>query len=200
MKKSRLKSGPIFFATAAIILSLAAFQRNLVLINEIALWQDAAKKSPLKARPHTNVGMVYDTEGNLAQAQGEYNKAIQLEPDYLGPYGPLAVIYGKKGDVDRAIRMLLWMIPRLPQKDPKAHTALGVAYKIKGMLNEAEMEFQKALAINPHYETARYNLAQVYEQMGLRQEAFEHYKRFTETAPPEMKELAEKVKDKIAQP
>ena len=35
--------------------------------------------------------------------------------------------------------------------------------------------------------------------MGLKQEAFEHYRRFIENASPEMKELAEQVKNKIAQ-
>lgn len=192
-----LKYETAFFVAIAVILSIAAFQRNILWTNKMALWQDAMVQSPLKARPHTNVGLVYDEEGAMDKAQGEYNRAIQLEPDYLAPYGPLAVIYGKKGDVDRAIRMLLWMIPRLPQKDPKAHTALGVAYKIKGMLNEAETEFQKALAINPHYGTAHYNLAQVYEQMGLKQEASEHYRKFIETAPPEMKELSDKVREKL---
>ncbi|MBI3755780.1 MAG: tetratricopeptide repeat protein, partial [Deltaproteobacteria bacterium] len=148
-----LKYATAFFVAIAVILSIAAFERNILWTNKMALWQDTMYKSLFKARPHTNVGMAYDEEGALDKAEEEYKKAIQLEPDYLAPYGPLAVIYGKKGDVDRAIRILSWMIPRLPEKDPKIHTALGVAYKIKGMLNEAEMEFQKALAINPHYET-----------------------------------------------
>ena len=193
----RYKFQLIVFIAAIIILSIATFQRNMAWKTEISLWQDARDKSSLKARPHANMGFVYDNEGNLDMAQEEYNRAIQLEPNYLAPYGPLAVIYGKKGDVDKTIKMLLWVIPRLPNKDPRFYTALGVAYKVKGLLKEAEIEFQKALMINPNYDTAHYNLAEIYEQMGLKQEAFEHYRRFVETAPQEMKELAEKVRARL---
>lgn len=191
-----LKSGIIFFIAAIIIISVVSFHRNSDWLTAMDLWSNAVKKSPKKARTHANVGLTYDKEGNLDKAKEEYDRAILLEPNYLAPYGPLAVIYGKRGDIDRAIRILSWMIPRLPQKDPKVFTALGVAYKIKGMLKEAETELKKALAINPHYDVAHYNLAQVYEQMGLKDEALEHYRRFIETAPPELKELAEKVKVK----
>lgn len=163
----------------------------------MALWQDVRNKSSLKARPHANIGLIYDSEGNLDMAEKEYDRAIRLEPDYLAPYGSLAVIYGKRGDVDRAIRIFLWMIPRLPNADFKAHTGLGVAYKIKGFLREAEAEFQKSLAINPDYEIANYNLAEVYEQMGLKDEALKHYKRFLETASPEYKELSDEIKRKL---
>ena len=195
----RYKFQLIVFIAAIIILSIAAFQRNMAWTTEISLWQDARDKSSLKARPHANVGFVYYKQGNLDMAQEEYNRAIQLDPDYLAPYGPLAVIYGKKGDVDRAIKMLLWVIPRLPNKDkdPRFYTALGVAYKVKGLLKEAEIEFQKALMINPNYDTAHYNLAEIYKQTGLKQEAFEHYRRFVETAPPEMKELVEQVRARL---
>lgn len=175
-----LKHKHVFFIAIAAVFSIVAFERNILWTSKMALWQDAMGKSPFKARPHANVGLGYDEQGALDKAEYEYNKAIQLEPDYLAPYGPLAVIYGKRGDVDRAIRILLLIIPRLPQKDPKVFTSLGVAYKIKGMLNEAEIEFQKALAINPHYDTAHYNLAQVYEQMGLHGKADEEHKKFEE--------------------
>lgn len=177
-----------FFIAALIVLSASSFGRNGVWATRMGLWSDAVKKSSQKARPHTIVGLAYDEQGDMDKAEAEYYRAMRLEPDYLAPYAPLAGIYGKKGDVDTAIRILLWVMPRLPQEDPKTHTSLGVAYKIKGMLKEAASELKKAISLNPHYGIAHYNLAQVYEQMGLRQEALEHYRKFVETAPPEMKE------------
>lgn len=179
-----LKSRPLFFIVIAAMFSTVALQRNIVWGGRAAIWLDATQKSPRKARPHVNVGLFYDMAGDIDNAQREYKRAIQLEPDYLAPYGPLAVIYGKKGDIDTAINMLLWAIERLPDKDPKLNTALGVAYRAKGMLKEAEIEFQKALMINPYYDTAHYNLAQVYEEMGLKDESLKHYRSFLETAIP----------------
>lgn len=174
-----------FFIAAITVLCIAAFQKNNVWMQEITLWQDAVKKSPLKARPHTNVGLVYDKEGNLDKAEDEYKRAIQLEPDYLGPYGPLAVIYGKQGDIDKAIEIFLWVIPRLPEKDYKVHTGLGVAYMIKGLLKEAEEEFHEALRINPNYEIAHYNLAELYGKIGLRDKTLKHWEEYLKLVPPD---------------
>jgi len=189
-----LKSELFFFAAVGIIFSIVTFQKNVLWGSEKGLWLDILQKSPSKARPHTNLGMAYDLDGNIAKAEDEYNKAIQLEPDYLAAYAPLAVMYGKRGDVDRAIEMFLWLIPRLPNRDPKAHTGLGVAYMIKGLLKDAEREFQEALKIDPNYEIAHYNLAEIYGQMGLKDEALKHYKIFIENAPPAQKELVIKIK------
>lgn len=189
-----LKSELILFSAVGIILFIVAFQKNILWGSEKGLWVDVVQKSSSKARPHTNLGMVYDLDGDAAKAEGEYKKAIQLEPDYLAPYAPLAVIYGKRGDVDRAIEMFLWLIPKLPNRDPKAHTGLGVAYMVKGLLKDAEREFQEALKVDPNYEIAHYNLAEIYGQMGLKDEALKHYKIFIENAPPEQKELVIKVK------
>lgn len=179
-----LKFRPLFFVVIAAMCATVAFQRNIIWSGRAAIWLDATQKSPRKARPHVNVGLFYDMTGDLDNAQYEYKIAIQVEPDYLSPYGPLAVIYGKKGDIDTAINMLLWVIERLPGKDPKLNTALGVAYRAKGMLKEAEIEFQKAIRINPYYDTAHYNLAQVYEEMGFKDEALQHYRSFIDTTIP----------------
>jgi len=181
-----LKSRLFFFVVIAAMVSTASFQRSMVWSRKAAIWLDANQKSPWKARPNVNLGLFYDMAGELNNAQNKYKRAIQLEPDYLAPYGPLAVIYGKKGDIDTAISLLLWTIERLQVKDPKLNTALGVAYRAKGMLKEAEIEFQKALMINPYYDAAHLNLAQVYEEMGLKDDSLKHYRSFIETETPSL--------------
>ena len=141
-------------------LALASFWRNYPWKNDLKLWLDIAGKSPLKARPHTNVGISYDEAGDISAAEEEYLISIRLDPSYLYPYAPLAVIYGKRGDIDRATEILLWFTSEQPL-DYKAHTGLGVAYMLKGRFKEARVELEEALRINPDYELAKERLLEV---------------------------------------
>ena len=49
-----------------------------------------------------------------------------------------------------------------------------------GMLNEAISEYRAALALNPAYAKAHYNLSMAYDAQGNREKAFFHRKRAEE--------------------
>jgi len=65
-----------------VLLGLFTGVRNNDYRSEIALWEDAVKKSPLKARPHNNLGYAYFLEGRQKEAEKEYLEALRLDPDY----------------------------------------------------------------------------------------------------------------------
>ena len=70
-------------ATALILLlCLFTYKRNLLYEDEISLWSDTVHKSPLKARPHNNLGHAYAMSGEWEQALKEFRIAAQLNPDY----------------------------------------------------------------------------------------------------------------------
>jgi tetratricopeptide (TPR) repeat protein len=70
---------------AAAVLVLGAFTvlRNLDYRTEIALWEDAARKSPHKARVHNNLGDAYARAGDRDRARSSFLKALEVDPDYL---------------------------------------------------------------------------------------------------------------------
>jgi hypothetical protein len=70
---------------AAVALVLGAFTvlRNLDYRTEIALWEDAARKSPHKARVHNNLGDAYARAGDRDRARASFLKAVEVDPDYL---------------------------------------------------------------------------------------------------------------------
>ncbi|MBI5598263.1 MAG: tetratricopeptide repeat protein [Deltaproteobacteria bacterium] len=171
------------FIVMAGILAGGAYMRNHTWGNGFILWADAVAKSPSKSRPHTNLGMLRDLSGDIVAAEEEYKRAISLEPDYVAPYGPLAVIYGKRGDTARAIGMFRWVLDNWRGNDPRLHTGLGIAYMDRGLFREAEEEFKKALVAEPRYEIAHYNLARLYDEMGLKDLAMRHYMAYRELAP-----------------
>lgn len=64
-------------------LGYATIQRNLVYGSEIAFWQDAAAKSPAKARVFNNLGFVYQQGGRLDEAEAAYRRALELDPAHV---------------------------------------------------------------------------------------------------------------------
>jgi len=72
-------------ALALLLAGLAAFTmlRNDDYRSEVALWEDAARKSPHKARVHNNLGDAYRQAGEPAKARASFARALSIDPDYL---------------------------------------------------------------------------------------------------------------------
>ena len=77
-----LDSRILHVAAGALLLTLASLTvlRNQVYANEICLWEDTAMKSPHKARVHNNLGYAYLLTQRREDARGEFNVALQLDP------------------------------------------------------------------------------------------------------------------------
>ena len=73
------------YSTAVIIvlvLCICTYQRNMLYRDQLSLWSDTVAKSPLKARPHNNLGHAYALVGDWDRAIEEFRTAAQLDPDY----------------------------------------------------------------------------------------------------------------------
>ena len=69
----------------ALLLALASLTllRNQVYVDEIALWEDTALKSPHKARAHNNLGHAYKLAGRSEEARREFTLALRLDPGHI---------------------------------------------------------------------------------------------------------------------
>jgi len=75
--------GVAFAALLVVALVVLTQQRNEVYRSEVAFWQDIARKNPLSARAHNNLGYALAQAGDVAAALGAYDAAIRLQPaDY----------------------------------------------------------------------------------------------------------------------
>jgi tetratricopeptide (TPR) repeat protein len=162
------------FVLAVLILSGATYTRNTVWKDETSLWEDVAKKSPNKARPHNNLGFAYASKGLIDMAIAEFQTALRLEPHYTVAHYNLGVIYYSKGLIDMAIEQYQTAL-RLKPDYTKAHNNLGNAYQSKGLIDMAIAEFQTALRLEPHYAVVHYNLGNAYQSKGLIDMAIEQY-------------------------
>lgn len=82
-------AGAVFGVVAGAVLlgsGFATHQRNQVYRSGIAFWEDAARKSPGKARVFNNLGFVYQQGGRLDEAEAAYARALELDPAHVRAY------------------------------------------------------------------------------------------------------------------
>lgn len=131
------------------IISLITFHRNHIWIDEITLWRDAVKKSPVKARPHNELGrsISIDNKALIEEAIGEFLMAIRLDPQTPGYYMNLGHAYIYIGAFKQAIEMENKAITI----DPGWHQpyyGLALAYELLGNKNEAIKNWEMFLKLS----------------------------------------------------
>ncbi|KAF0146227.1 MAG: hypothetical protein FD156_254 [Nitrospirae bacterium] len=161
-------------ATAVIVLSIAAYQRNIVWQDEMSLWEDVVRKSPQKARGHNNLGIAYKDKGLTDKAIEHYQIALRINPDYVEAYNNLGAAYYNKGLTDMAIEHYQIAL-RINPNYAEAYNNLGAAYYNKSLTDKGIEHYQIALKLYPDYADAHYNLGVTYEIRGLLDKAIKEY-------------------------
>ena len=140
-----------FYMMAGIIcvaFSLLTYQRNEVWKDGITLWNDTIRKSPHKARPYLNRGNYYlFKQGNLEGAMSDYNKSIEVDPNYIAAYCTLADLYFSEGKFNQAImeysKAIMIKDPNYLNKADLYYNR-GVAYFYQGRFTQALSDLYKA--------------------------------------------------------
>ncbi len=165
-----------------LILSGATLSRNAVWrLDETGFWEDAVRKSPHKFRPRYNLGVQYDKQGLLQQAEQEFRIAIELNPADAKPHNNLGWVYVQEDRFDEAavefrtatrlnpshyrawknLQAAYEMLGRYSDSEKAGRNAEAVSHYAKGMLlaqqgrfGEAIRELKTALLLNPDYADA----------------------------------------------
>ncbi len=153
-------------ARSALASSLAARGRTAEATVE---YQAAMKIQPL---PETAVGLgdLYMQANQKDKAKAEYQKALEINPNYAPAHRQLGVLYNREGDVVGASSELsravildssdktaagelisLWQaqVGRNPN-DVNAHLGLARAYQLSGDLRSAQGEYRQVVMIDPN--------------------------------------------------
>lgn len=112
-----------------------------------------------------NMGIAYKAKGELPKAVAEYERALELTPQYAEALNNLGNIRKDQKMYDEAIAHLELSIKVFPG-NPKTHNNLGTVYAMKGDVNKAVLYFAKAVHLQPTYFEARRNLGVAYRQQG----------------------------------
>jgi tetratricopeptide (TPR) repeat protein len=206
----------IFFCNTVVILGFLTFDRCQVWKNDLILWQDAVSKYPQIAMAHLNRGNALCIRGQLEQALQDYNRALEIRPRYGDAYFGRGNLYLKKGDYAKAIPDLTSAI-RLKSHSFEAAENLDKAYIFyaetiereidenpqdaqlfynKGVLDENQKQFEKALssytqaiALDPNLAEAFNNRGNLYYEKGLYEKARSDYEQSIRINPRQQEAL-----------
>jgi arylsulfatase A-like enzyme/Flp pilus assembly protein TadD len=130
------------------------------------------------------LGIAYWRLGDSERAQDRFEKAIELDPDnaiFNANFGSFLVTMAQRvkrpSDVQRAIQHFLTAVSRDPLL-ASAYNGLGGALKLQGKRDEALLNWEKALEIDPNYALSAYNLAVVYLEKENKARALEYCQRY----------------------
>lgn len=176
------KKSAIFLSCIICVLAVLTFQRNKVWSSELALWQDAALKSPNKATSFYGLAASYGRKGMNDQAISSYQKSISLHPHYPEAYNNLGVAYQKEGRLNEA-RACYEKAVSLDPKYARAYYNLGVLYESQNNTNEAVLLYQKSVEVKPSYVKGYIALGLVYAKQGQRDEAMKYFEKAARIDP-----------------
>lgn len=155
-----------------ILLSARTIARNIDWANEDNLWIATGKTSPSSPNTHNNLGDVYGRRGDKQGALREFQRAIELKPNYGDAYHNLANTYMELNQPDKALenyQNALKYNPGLWQ----SYQNIAAIYFGQKKYDLAIENLQKAIQVNPRNLNLRLNLGIIYLVSGQKDKAKE---------------------------
>ena len=126
----------------------------------------AVEKSPNNLAAHMTLGLIYESEKNIAKAQESYEKALKINPNFTPAANNLAYIYAEHGgNIDVALNLAQKAKEQAPD-DPTISDTLGWIYYKKNVPSRAEVYLKEAVEKIPDRPLVRYHLGMAYYKNG----------------------------------
>ena len=100
---------------------------------------------------------VYTAEKNIASAESELQKAIEIDSEYLPAYSAYASILVSQNQTERAIEQYKKLVDKKPSS--AIYSLIGMLEDSRQNFDEAEKNYREALKITPETPIAANNLA-----------------------------------------
>ena len=150
-------------------------------------------------RPLLQHAALLERQGRLADAEALYSKVLAEWPELADTWYNLARLQRRAGKFDAALASYQQALDRGIEQPEEVHLNRGVIYSDCLRRDEAaEQELQTALALNPQYVPALFNLANLREDYGRRSDALELYERILALEPGNHEALSRYASLKLA--
>jgi tetratricopeptide (TPR) repeat protein len=147
------------FSTAHYNFGLAAKNVDEAILH----YRRAIEIKPRNAKAHNNLGVTFKNSNQIEEAISQYRQALEIKPDFVESRVNLAVALASNKEFPEAIVQFQQSLDAIAHNKPSlaadVHNNLGAALKNSNRVDEAIDHFRQALAINPDYVEARFNLA-----------------------------------------
>jgi len=127
-------------------------------------------------------GVCYKAIGRLDAAVKNFEKALNIKPDYIEACFNLGVTHRELGQLNAAVKSYEKALNLKPDYT-EAHFNLGNAYKELGQLEDAVMSYEKALSYKPDHANAHNNLGNALSDLGQLDDALKSYQKAVAIQP-----------------
>jgi Tfp pilus assembly protein PilF len=173
-QKSFLK--PALCGALLLTLGVLTWRQSGMYADLETLWRTTLARNPNSYLAHESLGDVLLRKGHVDEAMAQFQKALEIQPDYLKARNSLGNVFLEKGQVNEAIIQFHKALKIQPD-NPMVYNNLGIALAQKGLADEAIIQFRKVLEIQPNYADAHYNLGVVLAQKGRLDEAIVQFRK-----------------------
>lgn len=164
MKRQPYQRVSIYLSLVIIFLfALLSWNRNLVYLSAISLWDDTVRKSPKLAPARSNLAAAYIARGYFKKAVEESKMALELNP-YFDGYQNLWASYRHLGKLKEAEEAAREHIKNFPE-NCRGYYELALIHRDKKEYEDAERMLEKALEINPDFSSGWNDLGILYQQV-----------------------------------
>jgi len=119
-------------------------------INRTVFWENAAKNSPHYPLAHRNLGAMKYLDGDMATAEKESKKALELNPEEAMAHNNLGLIYARQDKPKEAEMEYKKELEINPNYDDAFYN-LGLLYWKEKRYDEAVDSWKKTLEVNPNH-------------------------------------------------
>ena len=116
----------------------------------IGLLKQIIEKYPKEKLAHAMLGLRYWNIGNLDKTIEEFNKTLELDPNYAAAVNALALATQAKGDLEKALELFKKHVSLSPGDANPFDSTAGLYFRM-GKIDDAVANFQEALRIKPDF-------------------------------------------------
>jgi tetratricopeptide (TPR) repeat protein len=138
---------------------------------------------PGETRAEFTLGELHRFYGSDDEAITQYEAAMADDPNFLGPYEGLALIYLGRGEMPKAVTLYSELLETGLIDESYYHFLLGSAHRVEGKLDVAVGEFALAVSLDPDDVYYRLRLGDAYRVVGRFDDAVAQYDEITRLDP-----------------
>lgn len=163
---------------AHLCLGIACVERGMddEAMRELRLVQALTKDPQALAISHNALGNIYASREQYDLALAEFQKAVELDPEYSAAYFNLGAAYYNLQEYEKTLDIFEKIKDRFP-RDWELYFYLGKAYHRLGNDEEALVNLLKAAYLAPNDPYVAFELGLIYEKLGETRKALECYCR-----------------------
>jgi hypothetical protein len=125
--------------------------------------------------------LLFHQEGNLHLAKDLYSEILRIQPKHLNALQLLGTLTGQEGDYKASLSYLNLALEI--HKNSTLFNNRGIVFKKLKLLDEALLDFQQAVLLNPNYAEAFFNLGNLYSELNNPEQAIATYERAIQVNP-----------------